>query len=76
MSAQIKLYSGESRSPLCQARLEFYQLSMLLDELSSETEIQECDYARVDVYEGGHLVRSYRTCSKTRVERLLHHYWQ
>ncbi|MGR5502543.1 hypothetical protein ACQKP3_17600 [Vibrio sp. DNB22_10_4] len=76
MSTKVKLYSGESRSPLCQASLEFYQLSMLLDELSSEIEVQECDYARVDVYEGGHLVRSYRTCSKTRVERLLHHHWQ
>jgi hypothetical protein len=74
MSTKVKLYSGESRSPLRQANLEFYQLSMLLDELSSETQLQECDYARVDVYEGGHLVRSYRTCSKTRVERLLHHH--
>ncbi|GMQ46843.1 hypothetical protein [Vibrio sp. 10N] len=75
MSTHVKLYAGDSHIPLYQTDLEFYQLSMLLDELSVECEAQECHYARVDVFERGHLVRSYRTYLKTKIHHFIDGHW-
>ena len=53
MKALVRIYSMDSATSTTEARLEFYQIGMLLDELGSDCPNQTAQLARVEIFEQG-----------------------
>lgn len=74
MKALVRIHSMDSATPTTEARLEFYQIGMLLDELGSDCQNQTAQFARVEIFEQGHLTRSFNTCIDARLKSMISRY--